>query len=394
MEPKKKILIFSLAYFPLVGGAEVAVKEITDRLSKEGFEFDMVTLRFSRKDPATDIYGAVRIYRVGSGIPFMMPFCKLMFPFTASFKALRLNLKNKYDSMWSIMANYAGFAALFFKVCSPQTPFILTLQEGDPIDYILRRVRYVRPIFNRIFTRADTLQAISHYLSKFGQEMGFTGRNVVVPNGVDYARFSVNLSLKEKASADEKIGRSAGDYILFTSSRLVIKNAVDDCITALQYLPEHARLVIAGEGPLRTTLEGQIQTLGFGSRVSFLGYVSHADLPALLAVSDVFVRPSRSEGFGNSFIEAMAAGVPVVTTAVGGIPDFLVHDRTGLFCGVNDPKDLAKKVEIFMRDTELRNEIIDNARRMVREKYDWNTVAASMKGVVFLPTIADKTNKR
>src|SRR6185437_3550244 len=190
----KRILIFSLAYYPrFVGGAEVALKEITDRLGSE-YEFDMITLR--KHAPAFARIGNVTVYRVG--MPWrgtrtksstFFPLSKTLFPFFAFYKALRLHKTRKYDLIWSMMAAYAGFAALFFKLCHPRVPYLLTLQEGDPISHIKRRALPVYPFFKMIFTRADRIQAISNYLDRFGRSMGFKGPIDVVPNGVDLSRF-------------------------------------------------------------------------------------------------------------------------------------------------------------------------------------------------------------
>ncbi len=121
----------------------------------------------------------------------------------------------------------------------------------------------------------------------------------------------------------------------------------------------------------------------------FLGHIDNKELPKYLRVSDIFVRPSRSEGFGISFPEAMASGVPVIATPVGGIVDFLFdpdqnpkHTSTGLFCRVDDPLSVAQAVKRYMFDKELREEIIENSKRLVKEKYDWNIIAPQMKAIM------------
>ena len=388
----KRILIFSLVYYPrFIGGAEVAIKEITDRLPQNEYVFDMVTLRINKNLPAFEKIKNVNVYRVGfSGVqskssdslPFHQHINKYFFPFWGAWKAANLHRKNKYDATWSMMANYAGFAALFFKLFHKKVPFILSLQEGDPIKYIKRRVRFVYPLFKMIFTKADCIQTISNYLANFARDMG--AKNiVVVPNGVDFEKFSAEISQSEISAIADEIGKKPDDIFLITTSRLVIKNAVSDIIKSLQFLPENVKLLICGEGYEKENLMAEVVSLGLASRVIFKGFVSQKDLPKYLKACDIFVRPSLSEGFGNSFIEAMAAKVPVIATRVGGIVDFLSDKRTGLFCGVSEPKDLAKKVEIYLRDRELRDEIVDNAFEMVKEKYDWNLVAKDMKEKVF-----------
>src|SRR4051812_26001815 len=98
---KKRILIFSLSYFPLVAGAEVALKEITDRLGNDSVgqvEFDMITMRFSKSHPENEKIGNINVYRIGGGI-----FGKMRFLIEASSFAKKLMQKNNYDSLWGMM---------------------------------------------------------------------------------------------------------------------------------------------------------------------------------------------------------------------------------------------------------------------------------------------------
>src|SRR3989344_7345266 len=179
----KRILVFSLAYHPMVGGAEVAVKEITDRISD--IEFDMITMRFDNTHLEKEKIGNCTIYRISTS--------KNLYPFKALFLATKLHKAKIYDATWAIMANWAGFAALFFKFRFPEVPYILTLQEGDSISYIKRKVWFVYPLFKRIFTRANIVQAISNYLADWAKDMGYRGPVEVIPNGVDFGRFSSNV---------------------------------------------------------------------------------------------------------------------------------------------------------------------------------------------------------
>lgn len=116
-----------------------------------------------------------------------------------------------------------------------------------------------------------------------------------------------------------------------TASRLVKKNGVKDIVEALVFLPKQYKLVVAGQGKLEKSLKSKVTNLKLEDRVIFVGFISHELLPLYLKASDIFVRPSLSEGLGNSFLEAMAAGIPVVGTPVGGIPDFLTDRETGIF---------------------------------------------------------------
>jgi len=373
----KKILIFSVAFRPFIGGAEIAVEEITKRLTARGFSFDLLTVNLDGRQKRQENINGVNIFRIGKGV-----FGKLFFPFSALFLALRLHKKNHYDSTWSIMANYAGFAALFFKIFYPTTPFILTLQEGDPITKIKRKVWFVYPLFKMIFRRADKVTAISNYLAKWGKEMG--AKNVeVIPNGVDLNSFQLSASsFQVREEKRKELGLGKNDVVLATTGRLVKKNGVGDIIAALKFLPENVRLLIVGEGGLLHNLQLTTHDLRLENRVQFVGFVPPEKLPEYLWASDIFVRPSLSEGLGNSFLEAMAAGLPIVGTPIGGIPDFLKDGETGLFCKPNNPKSIAEKVKLLLADNSLRQKIIANAQKLVAEKYDWNLIAEKMRQIL------------
>ncbi|MDQ5893445.1 MAG: hypothetical protein QG640_457 [Patescibacteria group bacterium] len=373
-----KILIFSLAYYPrFVGGAEVALKEITDRIPLSEIEFDMITLN-GGNEPVFEKIGNISVHRIFKKVGYVQ---KLLYPFVAFLKALQLNRKNKYDATWSMMASYNSFAALFFKLIHSEIPFILTLQEGDPIPQIKRRVLPMWPLFKMIFRKADHIQTISKYLADWALEMKAKCPVTVVPNAVDFNFFSTRKSDAELAVLKNTLGKKPEDVFIITTGRLVVKNATGDIIDALQYLPTNVRFIILGQGFLEKVLKEKVEKLGLKERVHFLGFISHKDMPQYLHVSDIFIRPSLSEGFGNSYVEAMAAGIPVIATPVGGIVDFLKDGETGLFCEVQNSRSIAQKVEKLIKDRESRDYIIKNAEQMVRENYDWKTIANQMNEV-------------
>lgn len=396
----KRILIFSLAYFPdVVGGAEVALKEITDRISPEDIVFDMVTLRFDSTLPKFERIGNINIYRIGFAlrhpsisnlVKFPLVLNKYFFPFTGFLKARALHKKNHYDGIWAMMANYAGFAALFFKMCFPTVRYLLTLQEGDPIEYIKNRVRFVLSLFEKIFTRADFVQTISHYLASFARDMHYDGPLEIVPNAVNVAHFSQEYAVEKLFDLKQKLSKQIDNIFLITTSRLVKKNAVDEVIRALPLLPSSVEFLILGIGPDESSLRALADSLNVSDRVKFLRQISHTDIPKYLKVSDIFIRPSRSEGLGNSFLEAMAVGIPVLATRVGGIPDFLFdpemnpdRESTGLFVRVDDPESIAYQVKRLIADPTLSARLVKNGKKLVHEKYDWDLIAKMMKERVF-----------
>jgi len=375
--PKKTILIFSTAYVPFVGGAEVAMKEITDRIDE--YNFVMVTAKMDKKLPKKEQIGNIIVYRIGVGIPMVD---KLYLALFGHIKGIALHKKHNFSCVWSLMASYCGFSARKFKK-KTNVPFLLTLQEGDPIDYILHKVRFVKKQFKEIFLLADGLQAISTYLFDWGKDMGFVGAVAeVVPNGVDVARFTKKYTDEELVAVRKSFGFSDDVFLLVTASRLVIKNDVESVIKALPLLAKDVCFVICGTGDLDERLAGLAKELGVFDRVKFLGNQSHEELPKILHASDAFVRPSITEGLGNAFLEAMAVGLPTIGTRVGGIPDFLEDGKTGFFCEVQNPQSIADTiVRIQHLSAEEKKHIHNNAMEVITQRYNWEYISGRMKHI-------------
>ena len=366
---KHRVLILSLTYLPYLGGAEVAVKEISSRL-KGFFAFDILTCRLDKKLPKYEQIDGINIYRIGIGHKTID---KYIFTFFGFFKALRLHLKNKYSIVWSIMAAYSSFSVLFRIFTKAKV--VLTLQEGDPIEYItgLKRFKVFLPAYKIYFKLVNKVTVISSFLGNWAEYLGVKKEKiVVVPNGVDIDKFS---SIEEKKGGENKM--------VFTASRLVEKNGVEDLIRAVSILNNTQIILrIAGDGPLRNKLEKLAKELNLESNI-FLGEVSHVDIVKYYSQADVFCRPSLSEGMGNVFVEAMAASVPVITTPVGGILDFLKDKETGWFCEVKNPESIAEKIKYVLdeKNKEEVNMVINNAKKMVKEKYTWDKVSEDMNKV-------------
>ncbi|MFH1286458.1 MAG: glycosyltransferase [Candidatus Magasanikbacteria bacterium] len=379
----KHIIIFSTAYDPFLGGAEVAVKEITDRIGD--IEFHMVTAKMDRKLLKKENIGNITVHRVGIGVPMID---KLFLAMFGHRKGIALNSEIHFDLCWSIMASYSGFAARLFKK-KTGIPFLLTLQEGDPFDYIQKKVRFVRKKFEGIFSSADGLQAISTYLLNWGKNMGFQGEiSKVIPNGVDIGKFKIQNS-KFQIEAREEIRNKCSipenGKILVTVSRLVKKNGVGDLIEAMKRLGDTVHLLVIGTGELESDLRAFSKELGLEDRVHFSGRIEHQDLPKYLWASNIFCRPSLSEGLGNVFLEAMAAGLPVIGTMVGGIPDFLEDEKTGFVCNPEDVESITRAVEkVLGLSEEDLDVILKRTQSLVQEKFNWDTIAVDMRNMMIV----------
>ena len=349
----------------------MALKEITDRLPE--FEFDLITAKLKRGLPDFERIGNVNVHRIGAGNIFDKP----LLPNLGFLKALNFHKKKKYDLIHGIMASQGSAAAYLFKFFNKKIPFVLTLQEGDlgrnsPFDKFWQR---------RIIKRADAITAISAYLAEFAIRFNKKAPIDLIPNG---AVMKVIGSMYEDVYTKRDKVKSNNQKIIITVSRLVSKNGIDTLIKSVRELKtDNWRLRIIGDGSERSKLEKLTEKLGITDKVEFLGSLPNEQIiPGyLMAKADVFVRPSRSEGLGISFLEALAAGVPIVGTSVGGIPDFLKDGETGLFCKMDDPKDLAEKIDRLLGDENLSRKLAENGRKLVEEKYNWNNIAKQVRAV-------------
>ncbi|MBI5766019.1 glycosyltransferase family 4 protein [Candidatus Falkowbacteria bacterium] len=364
-----KILIFSLAYQPFVGGAEVAIKEITDRLpAGSDFKFEMITANLDGRQKIEEKMGNVLVHRIGNG-----KLSKYFFPWLAYKKAVALQKENHYDTIWAMMANQAGWAALKFKKKFPEVRYLLTLQEGDSEWDIWLRTFLIRPIYKQIYRRADYIQAISNFLANRAKTIGARCPIEVVPNGI-----KIN---NQETRYNNQIKNQKPTKRIITVSRLVKKNGIEYLIRAMKNID--GELLVLGDGGLRKKLEKLAASLNINNRIKFLGNVPYEKVYEYLSQTSVFVRPSLSEGLGNAFLEAMSVGIPVIGTRVGGIPDFLIDGETGWFCQVKNPKGLAEKIN-YVLDEKNKNEVekvVENAYKMVSEKYNWNIITGHMSSI-------------
>jgi len=178
---------------------------------------------------------------------------------------------------------------------------------------------------------------------------------------------------------------------------LVAKNAVDDVVSAIALLPKQIKFIVFGTGPDGDKLKAQVAKLGLEERVLFRGHISHAVMPKYLKACDIFIRPSRSEGMGNSFVEAMAAELPVIATQEGGIADFLFDEKrnpeqetTGWAVDANNKEQIKMAVEDIINHPEKVKKVVENAKKMAIEKYDWNLISKRMDEDVFKQLFLEK----
>jgi glycosyltransferase involved in cell wall biosynthesis len=231
-------------------------------------------------------------------------------------------------------------------------------------------VRLLRALQCWYVNRAQAVIVPSHYLAHIVHGWGVPSEKLrVIYNAVDMAAYD-RLPAREDARRELNLDGK----VILTIARLTPWKSVDKLIEVLPQIREEvtdANLVIVGDGPERGRLEQLAQRVGIGEAVLFTGRVSSEKVPLYLRAADVFVLYSSYEGLPHVVLEAMAAGVPVVASRKGGIPEVVVDGETGLLVQWRDEAALAEAVQQVLANVTLAARLATAGRAWVETKFGW-----------------------
>jgi glycosyltransferase involved in cell wall biosynthesis len=205
---------------------------------------------------------------------------------------------------------------------------------------------------------------------------------VIVYNGIDPEVFR---PLPPDGEIQKKLGFFKGENkTLIYAGRLVGWKGLQVLLKAAALMKEAVpiQLLIVGDGEIRPSLEKLSSELGMEKRVFFAGFVPNQDLPRYYSLADVGVFPSLAdETFGISLAEAMACGLPVVSTKIGGIPEVVPEGKAGFLVAPKNPQELAEKILFLLADDRLRKNMGEAARQRVLDHFTWAKAADRLLGV-------------
>ena len=200
---------------------------------------------------------------------------------------------------------------------------------------------------------------------------------VVVPCGIDTRSFD--------GRAERDPGGSPGTLLCVATLYEVKGHAyLFEACARLVAGGRDLRCLLVGDGPDRSMLEEHVARLGLAERISFLGQRIRTEIVDLMHEADILVVPSiptssgRREGLPVVLMEGMAAGLPVIASAISGIPELVEHEITGLLVPPKDSDALARAIDRLLDDPELRRRLIAGGRRRVREEYDLDVISAKL----------------
>jgi glycosyltransferase involved in cell wall biosynthesis len=227
----------------------------------------------------------------------------------------------------------------------------------------------------KMLGRSRFVTATTHQLARETMPYVAPGQPIyVIPFGVDLDRFSPRLH------------EPSDTVVLGFVKHLLPKYGPDVALEAFAMI--HAqrpatRLLMAGRGPMREALQARIATLRLTHAVTLLGRVPHEQVPQLVQSFDLMLMPSiyESETFGVAAIEASACAVPVVASRIGGVPEAVLHNQTGLLVPPRDPRALAQACLDLIDNPARRRALGVAGRRFVEEHYVWQENARSMEEI-------------
>jgi glycosyltransferase involved in cell wall biosynthesis len=368
IHPPIRVVMVIQAYLPIIGGAERQIASLSRYLRELNVELHVVTRRYAGL-PSFEVIDNVPVHRIPIAGPKATAAIMFIFYSLLKIHSLKPDLLHAHELLSP--ATIAVFGKWFFK-----KPVLAKILRGGQLGD-LAKVKAGMISNLRLDFLASNIDAFAVISREIDSELASIGvpeaKRIFLPNGVDTERFQP-VPREEKTVLRKKLNLPDGKMVIYCG-RLQPEKRVDQLISAwsqVQGQEKEARLVIVGTGPE----ESRLRTMA-NEKITFTGAVD--DVPSYLNAADVYVLPSSAEGLSNSLLEAMACGLPVVATDVGGAPDLIEHGNRGLLIPPDAPGKLADALLLMLGDEKIRARCGAGARKYVMEHYSLPKMAQRMR---------------
>jgi glycosyltransferase involved in cell wall biosynthesis len=372
-----RVSIISHNYFPYPGGgAERQAQRIAETLAARGWRMQILTKQVEGA-PRQETLNGVQVRRLWAS----------MIPKTQS--AL-LTLSFLYRLLLAPRGQVVHLNQMYREILPALlarrlrgSPIVVRLACGGAYGDVARLL--TKPdgrLMLRLSRRADAIISLSQQITQELLEQGFDRERIVeIPNGVDIHRFAP-VNAAEKTRLRRELGLPQEGQLVIYTGRLHYQKGLDTLLRAWKEVCQthpQAHLVLVGQGPEREKLETLAADLELGASLHFLGHVEPI-LPYVQA-SDVFVLPSFFEGLSNALLEAMACGLAVVTTNIGGTCEVIRPEVDGLLVEPGDVPALAASLGRVLEDAALAQRLGTEARKRVETHYTADLAVARYAAV-------------
>jgi glycosyltransferase involved in cell wall biosynthesis len=384
-----RICIFTETFYPEVGGGETQALQLAKWLVSNDFSVIVITRRSNVSFKKIERVGSVIVYR----LPPVGPQHFKKWGLVLTSLPLLIKLRHQYDLIFVSGFRVIGISAvlisrLFRKACILKADSLGEMSGAFFIGGLKKlRIHFSSLVFKsflkfrgNILRRAESFIAIS---SEVATELENHGVNPAIihpiPNSVDTDRF-FPVDHAEKLELRRKLGIPQQRKIIIYTGRLVSYKGLPLLMQVWQEIQckyNNATLLIVGSGGLdihncEKELKKFVKKNGLQDRVSFTGNVENVH--EYLKSSDIFVLPTENEAFGISLIEAMACGLPVISTFVGGIKDILQNQQNGIVVNPGDFKQLYDSLDLLINDTFLSVKLGREGLSTAKERYSTDLV--------------------
>ncbi|MFZ1728669.1 MAG: glycosyltransferase family 4 protein [Bacteroidota bacterium] len=360
--------MYSQVYRPNTGGIQTHVAKLSHALVRAGHEIRVVTCRLNNDLRLHETVDDLEIVRV----PFLhIPKLQTLSYLINLSRVLKNTVRDwkpdvvHFHSFWPELRVVPPVGIQSRLVHTAHESLFLKMAADPNAQVKLQRAyKHIRAV---IGPSRELMEVASRYVQ--------TGRPAVyIPNGVDASEFQS----RDRQIQRQRLGIDPDTIMILCPRRLVPKNGLRYTIEAMpQVLRRHPEsiLVICGSGPEESELRLLASGVGVTERVIFAGDVPNREMPAWLSAADIVVFPSLMEATSIAALEAMACSVAVVATDVGGLPEIITNEETGLLVPPRNPVELANAVSRLSDDPQLRQSLGIAARHRVLSSFTWDGIA-------------------
>lgn len=356
-----------------IGGAEIASYNLATNIGKMGHEVHVFTSSIDAYDSIEKSNNMIR-HRYGTCFRIEMG--------NVSPRIFQEPLKYDMDIVHAHFSTPPAELAALRYARRKKVPFVVTY-HGDwqeSFGSIIRRTcisAYNRLLLDRLLSAAKAIISPSRsFISQSRFLLKHSQKISVIPNGVNREDFNIPYSKQE---CRQMLGLENDLMLILFVGNLIMYKGPQFLISAMPRVLENvpnAALVLVGDGPMREGLGRLTARLGVEENVRFTSYVKEREKILYYKASDLFVLPStmNTESFGIVNLEAMASGLPIVASRIGGIPDVVKNQENGILVRPGDPKTLANAIVRLAQNENMRKKMSANSSRKVCD-YSWAKIA-------------------
>jgi len=362
-----KILILNYEFPPLGGGGANATKYILNEFKNyKDLEIDLVTSSEKNKNEVIKFSNNINIYKLNvkkKEIHHWRDIEVLRYMYKGLKFCKKLNNKNNYDLCHAFFTLPSGFIPYNLKI-----PYIISIRGSDVPGFNQRfnlHYKLIKPITKKIWKNSKYVISNSQGLKNLALKTSKDQDIDIIFNGIDTVEFS-------------PIEKNNNSLEILCVARLIKRKGIDYLISAMGHLNKYKiNLTIIGSGIEKDKLIKQTKKLGLDNQIKFLNDIPHNNLNNYYSNSDIFVLPSLNEGMSNTVLEAMASGLPIITTPTGGSDELIKGN--GIIVGKKNVKDLTNAILKLYNDKKLIK-LMSKKSRKLSKNLDWKKVAGKYYG--------------